>query len=182
VNSEEAALKEFLRTQSRQLVDILALRTSSYMVAAWRVLGPTKGDLKQIAQQASLDPETLERWVKYLGNSPREHPLLDKWDDLLPRGAPEAEVKRFADKIQELLVSVIREKKGGSRACEPWNWFPASLESYVTLLKPAIFFQGGSPGHDETGNAEDDRGGDPGGAWISKSPGRCRRPPSAENR
>ena len=111
VDAEEGALKEFLKTQSRQLVDILARRTSSYMVAAWQVLGPPKGDLQEAAQQASLDRETLERWVKYLGNSPRKHPLLDSWDDLLRRGAAEAEVRRFADETQELLVSLIREKK-----------------------------------------------------------------------
>ena len=111
VDTEEFALKEFLQTQSRQLVDILAQRTSSYIVAAWRVLGPPKGDPKEVAQQVSLDQETLERWVKYLGNSPREHPLLDAWDHFLQRGASEPEVRRLANEIQELLVSVIREKK-----------------------------------------------------------------------
>ena len=59
-------------------------------MAACKVLGPRQGDPAAVAGEDSLDQGTLERWVKYLGHSPRNHPLLDPWDELLARGAAEA--------------------------------------------------------------------------------------------
>ena len=111
VEAAEAALEEFIETQSGYLADFLASRTASYIVAAWQVLGPSQRDLSQVAGQEGLDAKTLERWVKYLGNFPREHPLLDGWDDLLRRGAGRQEIGNFAREIQELVVSLLREKK-----------------------------------------------------------------------
>ena len=111
VEDEVEALEEFIDTQGRQLLDVLAARTSAYVVAAWKVLGPRQGDPAAVAREDSLDQGTLERWVKYLGHSPRNHPLLDPWDDLLAQGAPEVEFRRLAGQFQDLVVSVIREKK-----------------------------------------------------------------------
>ena len=111
VEDEVEALEEFIDTQGRQLLDVLAAQTSAYVMAAWKVLGPRQGDPAAVAGEDSLDLGTLERWVKYLGHSPRNHPLLDPWDELLAQGAPEVEFRRLAGQFQDLVVSVIREKK-----------------------------------------------------------------------
>ena len=111
VKAEQTVLREFLDSQRVQLREALAAQTSSFLVAAWKVLGPEQCELKTVAREESLDPETLERWVKYLRRSPRKHSLLDRWDDLLRRRATEAEVRLLADRMQRLVISIIREKK-----------------------------------------------------------------------
>ncbi len=111
VEAAEDTLEEYIETQSRYLADFLASRTASYIVAAWQVLGPSQRDLSEVAGQEGLDGKTLERWVKYLGNFPRESPLLDGWDALLRQGAGREEIGNFAREIQELVVSLLREKK-----------------------------------------------------------------------
>ncbi len=111
VEAEVDALEEFIDMQSRQLLDVMAARTSAYMMAAWKVLGPLEQDVPTVARLDSVDEETLERWLKYLSHSPRDHPFLDPWDELLERGAPEVEFRRLARQVQDLAVSVIREKR-----------------------------------------------------------------------
>ncbi len=111
VEDEVEALEEFIDTQSQQLLDVLAAQTSAYVMGAWKVLGPLQGVPAAVAKQASLDQETLERWVKYLSHAPRNHPLLDPWDRLLAKRAPESDFRRLAGQMEDLVVSVIREKK-----------------------------------------------------------------------
>ncbi len=115
LDDQEAALKEFLQAQSSGLGEILATKTARYLVAAWRVMGPEKQDLAEVAEEDSLDQETLDRWVHYLRTSPKEHPYLKPWDELLAGGASEkpsaAQVRQTAEAFQELVLSVIPEKK-----------------------------------------------------------------------
>lgn len=111
LNEEKAALDEFLNTQSLQVVDALAAQSADYLMAAWRVLGPEKQSSRKAAKDTELDLETLDGWVRYLGSNPREHPLFDEWDRLVADSANEEKVSEFAAKTQDLIISVIREKK-----------------------------------------------------------------------
>jgi Protein of unknown function (DUF1553)/Protein of unknown function (DUF1549) len=111
VDDQESAIKEFLDTQSTQLGEIFAAKSSQYLLAARQVLGPQRQELTVLAQKEHLDQETLERWVKYLQVFPREHPYLKDWDNLCARGAAEVELKKEAEKFQQRLISVLREKK-----------------------------------------------------------------------
>lgn len=107
----KAKLDEFLATQSRQLVDTLAARTSDYIYAAWRVSGSEQVATELAAKAAGLDVETLEQWVAYLNGTPKEHKLLDEWQELIESESPESDVRRFANSIEEKLIEVIAEKK-----------------------------------------------------------------------
>jgi hypothetical protein len=107
---EQKDLDESLDTQSRQLADVLAAQTASYIVAAWEVLGPRNRQPDEVVHERSLDAETLDRWVKYLGHSPREHPLLDEFEKL--QASDDAEqVERWAAEIETLAVDLLREKR-----------------------------------------------------------------------
>src|SRR5262249_2781602 len=111
VDEEEAAIKAFIQTQSTELGDILAAKSARYMLAAWRILGPERQQLAEIAERQSLDKETLERWVAYLKPVQREHPYLKDWDERQARGASEEDAKKIAAKFQELALAVSRQKK-----------------------------------------------------------------------
>ena len=112
VEEEEEAFEQFLAIQSAQLVDVLSSQTSHYITAAWQVLGPLERDVERVARSESLDLETLERWVRYLGDTPRHHPLFGEWDKLLAARDPTAkQVTDLAASIEELVLEVIAEKK-----------------------------------------------------------------------
>ncbi len=111
VDELEAAIDEFLDAQSTQLSEILAARASRYLLATRKVLGSEKQEPEAVAQQETLDLETLKKWVKHLQTVPREHPFLKEWDDLVRANASEKALRAEADRFQDLLLSVFREKK-----------------------------------------------------------------------
>ncbi len=112
ISSLKDVIDEFVQKQSSQLSEILATRTSLYLVAAWKMLGPAKLDLRNAAGERALDNETLERWVQYLKDPEKDHPYLKPWYGLLAREAPLEDVITFADQFQAVVLSVIAEKKG----------------------------------------------------------------------
>jgi hypothetical protein len=83
-------------------------------MAASRMLGPAKQDVFTAATSDHLDPETLERLVRYLRVPAKEHPYLKAWDALCgPQKceAPEADLQKAAEEFQEALHAVIVERK-----------------------------------------------------------------------
>lgn len=111
LKSHEAALEEFIQTQATQLAEILARKTAQYLAGAWSVLGPQKMDLKKAAEEKGLDLETLERWVQYLEKPRKEHPYLDRWNDLLARGGSAEEARKAAEEFQDVVLATLAEKK-----------------------------------------------------------------------
>ena len=111
LTAEQKALNEFLDNHRQQLVEVLAGQTSSYIVAAWWVLETAQREPDELAKQEGLDAETLERWTRYLGDSPRDHPLFDESDRLRSSHASEDEVRRWAEATQKLITDVLREKR-----------------------------------------------------------------------
>jgi len=111
VDEQESQINEFLDAQSTQLSEILASRTSHYLLASRKALESEKLSSEAVAKDQKLDRETLDRWLKHLEKTPREHPFLNDWDSLVKRTAPLEELEVEAEKFQDLLLSVIREKK-----------------------------------------------------------------------
>jgi mono/diheme cytochrome c family protein len=111
VDEQESAIKQFLEAQSAQLGEILATRAARYLMASRKCLGNPKQEIAAVALQENLDQETLEHWVQYLQISPKEHPFFKDWDNLQSRGGTDEAFKQEAEKFQELLLSVIKEKK-----------------------------------------------------------------------
>jgi len=81
------------------------------MEAAWKVLQQPAANAQPVAAEASLDQETLERWVKYLGNPQKDHPFLKAWNSLLAAEARPSEVQKVSEEFQALVLSIIKEKK-----------------------------------------------------------------------
>ncbi len=75
VKGVEKEIEEFLGAMKKQLTGIFVRRTSSYMVPAWKMLGSPKPELAKVAEEEKLDPQILDRWVKYLGNREKSQPL-----------------------------------------------------------------------------------------------------------
>ena len=100
--------REYTKTESRQLADALAHQTSSYMVAAWNVLGKPKKTVEEASSEAKLDPELLRRWVDYLTpGKPLQYDYLKDWQAMVAaEGGTEDEAKELADSFQRLVLRV----------------------------------------------------------------------------
>jgi len=103
----EEELGEFTRSEREQLADILAHQTSQYMVAAWRVTGKPKLTITEASEQDHVDPEMLDRWVKFLAQPPKFYPFLRDWQAMIAAGGMEEdEAKALADAFQDLVFRV----------------------------------------------------------------------------
>lgn len=103
--SEE--LDAFNKAESEQLASILANQTSQYMVAAWRVTGKPKATIAEAADQDHVDPELLDRWIKFLAQPPKFYPFLKDWQAMIAAGGKEEdEAKALADAFQDLVLRV----------------------------------------------------------------------------
>ena len=111
VDEQEKHLREFLDTASQQLAEVLTAKSSQYLMGAWKILGPGKRSLADVARSAKLDHEVLERWIQYLKTPSKQHPFLRHWEELLVSLAPEAEIQQESDAFQMLAVQVVWRKK-----------------------------------------------------------------------
>src|SRR4029434_2530633 len=110
VDAQEGAIREFVQSQSSQLSEILAAKTSRYLSAVWSVLGEPKMDVQLVADVEKLDKETLERWIEYVKKTAKEHPFLNKWNERLA-GTDSPELETLAREFQDSVVAVAGEKK-----------------------------------------------------------------------
>ncbi|MCU1259524.1 MAG: Protein of unknown function (DUF1553)/Protein of unknown function (DUF1549)/Planctomycete, partial [Bryobacterales bacterium] len=95
IAEKQKELDGFLDSQSQQLAEILATRTSAYLMAS-----------ADLAPKDKLDPDTLAKWDRYLKDPKKEHPYLKTWF-----AAPAAEKKKAADDFEHLILQVNAEKK-----------------------------------------------------------------------
>jgi mono/diheme cytochrome c family protein len=106
-------LEDFTKAETLQLSSILAAQTSQYMVAAWRVSGNQKATVTEAAEQSHLDPEMLDRWVKFLAQPPKFYPFLKDWQAMIAAGGKEEdEAKALAEAFQKLVLHVEIAQKG----------------------------------------------------------------------
>lgn len=103
-------IDEFVEKQNLQLAQVLAEKTSRYMMAAWE-LSRGERNAVALATEQHLDEETLNRWAEYLKSPKKEHPFLKGWFELVGSNAPRQEVERFSSEFQERVLSVLAEKR-----------------------------------------------------------------------
>ena len=111
IKNKEKLLAEFMRVETRQLSETLALRAAAYMRAAWKVQGEPKEDAARVAATEKLDYELFDRWLKFLAKPPRFYPFLTKWQAMVKEGGSEKEAKALADDFQELLLGVMFDQR-----------------------------------------------------------------------
>ncbi len=92
VAAKQEELNLFLDGQTKLVADVLASRTADYLMAAHTGSG---GE--------GLDPETVERWRKYLADGKKDHPFFAPWFEKPGRSA--------AEEMQAAVRRVIAEKK-----------------------------------------------------------------------
>ena len=103
IEDQKNANADFVLKHSTDLSEILARKTGRYMLAAWDQLNGTTPD-------PTLSKEIIDRMAAYLKTPSRDHHFLDKWDDLLNRKAPRAEVETFATGFQTFVLEVFDTK------------------------------------------------------------------------
>ena len=108
---KEKLLADFMRTESEQLGETLALQSSKYMVAAWKVTGEPKDDAATVATAEKLDYELFQRWIRFLAKPPKFYPYLKKWQEMVKAGGTEDEAKALAAEFQELVLDVMFEAR-----------------------------------------------------------------------
>lgn len=100
-------LQNFTKSETGELASILAAQTSQYMIAAWRATGQPKLTITQAADHDHVDPELLERWVKFLAQPPKFYPYLKDWQAMIAAGGKEEdEARALADAFQDLVLRV----------------------------------------------------------------------------
>jgi cytochrome c553 len=104
-------LSDFMTTESRQLAETLALQTSAYMQAAWKVTGEPKEDAAATVTKEKLDFELFQRWLRFLAKPPKFYPYLKKWQEMIKEGGSEEEAKTLAAEFQEQVVEVMFEAR-----------------------------------------------------------------------
>ena len=109
--NKEELLSDFMNTESGQLAETLALQTSKYMQAAWKVTGEPKEDAARVATSAKLDYELFQRWLRFLAKPAKFYPYLKKWQEMIKDGGSEDEAKTLAAEFQDLVVEVMFEAR-----------------------------------------------------------------------
>ena len=112
LDDEKAKLNKFLDTQREQLFDIFALKTSAYVMASWRALGPEKKTVEDLVATQHLDKTVLEGWIRFFQPSrERKYEYLAEFDALLTDSGAEAKVQEFAAKFQNQLLAIRKEEE-----------------------------------------------------------------------
>ncbi len=83
--------------------------------------------------------------MKYLRGT-KEHPFLTAWDELVRKGGSDEEARKLASEFQELVDTVIREKKAIDEKNRLNKGKPqAALDSHKSILSKDLFFANPRP-------------------------------------
>ena len=110
VQQQKLAIDRFLEKERDQLIEVLMERTAEFLMASYRVVSEDS-DASQVASEAGLDRETLERWIEYLDSGSHEHPYLDEWLALMDRGCTVDEAASAAAEFETVLLEIHLDKK-----------------------------------------------------------------------
>ncbi len=109
--NKQKLLGETLKNEGTNLAESLALQASKYMQAAWKVTGEPKEEMPNVVEDAKLDYELFDRWLKFLAKPPKFYPYLKSWQEMIKRGGTAEEAKKLADEFQALILDVMFERK-----------------------------------------------------------------------
>jgi hypothetical protein len=111
LQQKKRQLDSFLGTFREQLLDVLTLQISDYLMATWAA-GQPGARLSEIASKYNLDEELLKRWAGYVNSErPKEHSYLEEWNRLSAQNAMESDLRDAAGRFQKAIVEIRGEKK-----------------------------------------------------------------------
>jgi hypothetical protein len=109
LEQKNADLKKFLDDASELYAQVLFARTEDYMMAAWKLGSQKRATVDSIAEEAKVDPEILERWVRFLKKKPDNYSALHPWQEMVARNGKEEEARKLAHEFY-LKVAELNEK------------------------------------------------------------------------
>ena len=112
IDDQKNTVDDFIQKHSTELSEILAAKTSRYLMAAWQVLSAPGTKVSAVAAAEKLDELILSRWIAYLKASNRDHKYLASWDQLLAAHGDRAQAQKLADETQTFVLSVFDAKHG----------------------------------------------------------------------
>ncbi len=112
IDDQKNTNDDFIQKHSTELSEILATKTSRYLMAAWQVLNAPDVKVSAVAAAEKLDETILSRWIAYLKASNRDHKFLASWNQLLTAHGDRAQAQKLADETQTFVLSVFAEKHG----------------------------------------------------------------------
>ena len=120
VKTGETALQEYADACAIRVAQTLAGQIPDYMMAVRKTaLTNPKADLRKVAEAEKLDPETFERWYKYLTAAEKLHPFLKGWDELMAKGGgTDDQAQKIAEDFRSVVLKVIPEKLAVLKANE----------------------------------------------------------------
>jgi mono/diheme cytochrome c family protein len=104
-------MTDFTKTAGEQMAMSYAAQSVPYMIAAWNVSGKPKMTVEAAAERAKLDPEVVDRWVKFLGKKQTFYPYLHDWQMMIAQGGTEDQAKELAETFQDKIFAVYEENK-----------------------------------------------------------------------
>ena len=110
-DQKEEMNADFMKAANENVAKAYAAQSAEYMVAAWRVAGKPKMKVEEAADQAKLDPQMLERWVKFLAKKPLYYPYLEDWQRMIAEGGSEDQAKFLGQSFQKRIYDIeVKEK------------------------------------------------------------------------
>jgi mono/diheme cytochrome c family protein len=109
LESKEAGLKKFTKTAADLYIQILFSQTEEYMVAAYRVGVEKRATVASIAEETRLEPELLERWVRFLKKKPFNYSHLKPWQTMVDGKGTLDDAKKLAREFYT-TVSALNEE------------------------------------------------------------------------
>jgi hypothetical protein len=146
VKAAETALQEYADACALRVAETLTSQIPQYMMGVRSVAATNpkaqKADLDKVAQAQTLDPETFQRWFKYLTAAEKLHPYLKSWDTMMAKGGgTDAEAQKLADGFRDLVAKVIPEKKAVIAANEEMTRDYKPDANEATVLLPGDLMQ-----------------------------------------
>jgi mono/diheme cytochrome c family protein len=106
---KNADLKKFQDDASALYAQVLFAETEDYMMAAWKLSTQKRSTVESIAEETKVDPEILDRWVRFLKKKPDNYSALKAWQEMVARNGKEDEARRLAHEFY-LKVSDLNQK------------------------------------------------------------------------
>jgi cytochrome c553 len=112
LEEKEKELKEYLDKASALHAEALLAQTEDYMAAAFQVETKKRATVAGIAEEARLDAEVLDRWVRFLRKKPSNYSYLIPWQSLVKAGGSLEEARKLAREFHAKAVEInkLREK------------------------------------------------------------------------
>jgi mono/diheme cytochrome c family protein len=109
LKKKNAELEKFLDNASELYAKMLFSQTESYMMAAWKAGSQRRATVAGVAEEAKLDPELLERWVRFLKKKPDNYSTLVPWQAMVAKNGKEEDAKKLAHEFY-LKVAELNEQ------------------------------------------------------------------------